>query len=582
MTISAQTASRSLHSVRLRVLSFSTGEILQKALASAFSAAHYDAQVSCAGFGTVVAELLNPDSDHPDAIIIQVDAKGLHKRDWRQSSDEAQRHFEERTGMFLSALERFAQERSTPILINSLPSPVSPSAGFLDFCHPDGAIFLTREFNHRLGESAHRCNQITVIDTDHAMAHIAPTKRSDAKLWFYGRIPYSAEGTQALATSFAQAYAATRSPPAKVLALDLDNTVWRGTYGEDGLHGLECGDDFPGNAFKAFQEECLRLKGQGLLLTILSKNNEDVLRVFDDHPGMALTRDDIVAYRINWEPKAQNIRSLANELGVGIDSFVFLDDSPHEREAMRRMAPEVRVPELPDDPAVRIEFLRNDVSLWPFRLTPEDRTRSELYLVQSKGRALKNESVSLDEYLESLAQHLCVEGMTQATLPRVAQMHARTNQFNLTTRRLSESELATMITDPRRHKIVLGRLSDRFGDHGIVVCACVQISGTHANIETLLMSCRVIGRGVEHAFLGALVRDLVVNGIESVEGSFIPTKKNAPAKDFYEMAGFALQGRSETGTGSKTNWVWQKTTHACPGPKFISVEITDKNSSPPH
>lgn len=558
---------------RLRLLSFSTSDILHQALTTAFAAAEYNAEVSRAAFGTVLPELLEPSADRPDTLIIQMDSRGFYNRDWRRTPEDAERLFEERTDVFLDALERFADTSGCPVLINTLPSPTSPCAGFLDTFHPDGAGFFSRYFNRHLSETARRCNGITVIDTDLAMAHIAPVKRSDAKLWFYGRIPYSTEATRALAQVFAEAYAAQRAKPVKVLALDLDNTLWRGVYGEDGSEGLDCGDDFPGNAFKAFQEECLRLKGQGMLLTILSKNDGDVLRVFSEHPGMALKRDDFVAHRIDWTPKPHNIRALAEDLNLGLDSFVFLDDSPHEREAMRRMAPEVRVPELPVDPAVRPEFLRNYTPAWPHRLTAEDRSRSELYAVQSKGRILKRQAASLEDYLAKLGQRLHVEEMTPATLPRIAQMHARTNQFNLTNRRLTEAELSAMMDDEGGHSVVLGRLDDQFGDHGIVICASTRLTGTNAELVTFLMSCRVIGRQIERAFLDALLRHLTVRGIEGVEATYIPTERNTPARDFYERMRFAPQSAIGSEDGAPTRWLWHKDTHTMPGSDFVTIEL---------
>lgn len=572
MTAILQAALSPSRSVNLRLLGFSTSDMLQQALTSAFAELGYEARLTSAGFGTVVTELLEPPPDLPDVIAIQVDPAGLIQRDWRLSTEDGEQRFSQSVGMFLGALEKFSRSHGVQVLINSLPSPVSPSAGYLDSFHPDGAGYLVEAFNRRLGECMRTCSNVTIIDTDMAMAHIAPAKRSDAKLWFYGRIPYSMEATRALAVAFAEAYAARESKPVKALALDLDNTLWRGIYGEDGLKGIECGDDFPGNAFRAFQIECLRLKSQGLLLTLLSKNDEEVLEVFDAHPGMALRREDIVAHRINWEPKAQNIRGLADELGIGLDSFLFLDDTPHEREAMRRLAPEVRVPELPDDPALRIDFLRNHRPLWPLRLTAEDRSRSELYVVQSKGRALKSQVASIDEYLAGLGQRLSVEPMRPETLPRVVQMHARTNQFNLTTLRLSETELFSQMADEDGHTVLLGRLSDRFGDHGIVICASVRRTGQHAEIITFLMSCRVIGRQVEYAFLGALLKHLVADGVEHVVARCLPTQKNTPARDFFEKAGFALERRRETDFGPETQWRWRQDTHCLPGSDFISVE----------
>jgi FkbH-like protein len=575
MTVDALTEQSPAPAAQLRVLGFAASDLLQKELPSAFAGVGFAAHVTSPGYGIVIPALLRDGTHQPDALIVQMDVQGFYTRDWRQPSAENERLLEEMTDLLLTSIEEYAavSRDGCSILINSLPSTISPSAGFLDAHHPDGAEFLTSYINGRLAACARQTDRITLVNTDLLMANIAPAKRYDAKLWFYGRMPYSPIATQALAKGFAEAYAARFAKPAKVLALDLDNTLWRGIYGEDGLAGLGCGDDFPGNAFKAFQEECLRLKSQGMLLTILSKNNADALLVFDEHPGMALKRSDFVGHRINWAPKSNNIRELAEDLDLDLDSFVFLDDSPHERDAMRQLAPEVCVPELPSDPAVRPDFLRNCNPTWPLRLTKEDRLRSKLYAVQAKGRELKRQTGSLEDYLGNLRQRLHIEAAQPSTLPRIAQMHARTNQFNLTTRRLSETELEAMANAPDDYSIVLGRLTDRFGDHGIVICGTVRLTATSAELLTFLMSCRVIGRDVERAFLDALLRHLTARGVESIEATYTPTAKNTPARDFCGNMGFGRQCNDILPEGAPTKWLWTKRDSSWPGAPFVTVDM---------
>jgi FkbH-like protein len=550
-------------------LSFSTADLLAQELSRTLAKTGLDAEIARADFGVVVPELLSPVLGATGGLIIMMDVRGFFSRDWRQAADVAHRLLAERTDTFIAALEGFTTTASAPVLINTLPAPAAPQVGLLDGHHPDGAAFLVHHVNRRLRELAARDPRVVLVDADLAMAGVAPAQRSDPKLWFYGRIPYSAAATRALAQAFAQALAAQRSAPVKVLAVDLDDTLWRGIYGEQGVMGLECGDDFPGNTFKALQEECLRLKSLGLLLTILSKNDADVLRVFDEHPGMALRREDFVAYRINWDPKAGNIRELARELDLGLDSFLFLDDSPHEREAMRELVPQVRVPELPTDPSLRPDFLRAQAALWPARLTAEDQERSKLYAVQLKGRALQSQARSLEDYLAGLEQELTVEPVTAAGVARLAQMHARTNQFNLTTLRLTEADIRAMIADRAGFCVLQGRVTDRFGDHGVVICALARCDGRRASIESLLMSCRVIGRGVETAFAGALLEQLGGLGIDKVEARYLPTKRNGPARDFCERTGF-VAGAALADGGQI--WLWRKKTCAIPRSEFVKVK----------
>lgn len=554
--------------VQLRLVGYSTLDIFEKELSRSLAGSGFDARISHADFGVVEAELMSPPAEPAAGLVILMDPRGFFSRDWRQPTDAARRLLEEKTQSFVAALDGYAAAAYSPVFVNTLPHPATPQVGLLDGHHPDGAAFLVHHVNRALRDLAARRPSVALIDADLAMAGIAPLQRSDPKLWYYGRFPYSAPATRALAHAVAVAIAAPRSPPVKVIALDLDDTLWRGLYGEEGVGGLECGDDFPGNAYKAVQEECLRLKSHGVLLTILSKNDADVLRVFDEHPGMALRRDDFVAHRIDWQPKADNIRALAAELDLDLASFLFLDDSPHEREAMRRLAPRVRVPELPADPAARPDFVRALVELWPQRLTAEDRQRSELYALQAKGRALQRNAASLADYLAGLEQELVVEPVTAAAVPRVAQMHARTNQFNLTTQRLSEADLAAMIADPAGYVVLQGRVRDKFGGHGIVICAVARLDNRRARVETFLMSCRVIGREVETAFLGALLDRLRTLGIDEVSVSYLPTERNAPARDFGDRVG--LGPGAASGGGGRT-WTWRSASSAPIGSKFVKT-----------
>ncbi len=561
--------------MRLRLLGFSTVQMLARDLTTALAARGWAPDIEQAGFGEVIRPLLQPSGADggagpgPDAVVVALDGESLLARDWRRSAEEGFSLIEERLSSLLAALESWADRGGAPVLVNTLASPLAPSAGLLDRVHAGGEAHAIAHVNARLADLARSHGQVVLVDTDRALAEIAPMARLDPKLWFYGRIAWSAPASQALAEGFAEAWEVLKAGPAKVLALDLDNTLWGGTVGEDGISALACGDDFPGNAFKAFQAECLRLRGQGFLLTILSKNEPEAIRAFAEHPGMLLREEDFVAWRIDWSPKPDNIRALAGELDLGLDSFVFLDDSPHEREAMRRLCPEVRVPELPEDPARRPLWLRTLAATWPVRLTAEDAGRSDMVRAEHAARRLKAEAVSYEDYLAGLEQRLALAPMTAATLPRIAQMHARTNQFNLTTRRLGEAELTAMMGQGERYAVLHGRLADKFGDHGIVICAVAEMDAAalSARIESLLMSCRVIGREVEEAFVGALLRHLAGRGIASIHAAYIPTAKNAIVRDFWARVGFSPAGRD----GEATLWHWREGENALPGGLHVQV-----------
>ncbi|KAB2917425.1 MAG: HAD-IIIC family phosphatase [Hyphomicrobiaceae bacterium] len=554
--------------LKISVAGFSTTDPLAADLSSAFGAHGRNALVTQSDFGGAITALLQPDPG-AEAHVVLMDLDGFAATDWRIPVSQIGDLMRERADILSNALDAFAARTSAPLLINCLPAPSAPTAGLLDRRYIAGRRQAVELVNGRLLEAADRHGNILVMDADQALGDIPAARHSDPKLWYYGRVAYSADATRALACAFAEAWSLAMRGPAKVLALDLDNTLWGGTYGEDGLEGLACGEDFPGNAFRAFQQECLRLKQQGLLLVALSKNNADAVTVFERHPGMALKASDFAASAINWQPKPENIRRIAGELNLGLDSFVFIDDSPHEREAMRRLVPEVVVPELPEDPASRPLWLRGLKCTWPVRLTEEDARRSEMYAAERQARALKSSAATREDYLAGLEQRLIVETVNADTLGRVAQMHQRTNQFNLTTLRLTEAEIGAYVRDPKHGFAFLGRVADKFGDHGIVVAATISVEGSQAQIDTFLMSCRVIGREVERAFLGTLLTFLAKRGIERVVGRFAATAKNGLVRDFYAANGFARVD----GTEEESSWAFDLRVQTPPRAEFVSVQL---------
>jgi FkbH-like protein len=553
---------------RVRIAGFSTTHGLVTELGRAFAAAGYRGNFSEADYGQALAELVQPGEEPRDALVILLDLEGLHTPEWRQDATHSHELLLQKLDLLCAGLEAYAGKGLGPVFINTVPPAAVPAAGLIDTHHPAGVANAVQTINARIAEVARNRAQIVLIDTSRALAGLPARAWVDPKLWYYGRLPFSLVATRQLASSFAGAYRALKKGTAKVLALDLDNTLWGGIYGEDGVAKLLCDDEFPGNAFKAFQRECLRLKSQGFLLVLLSKNSPDAISAFSTHKGMLLKKDDFVATRINWEPKPLNIRSVAEELNLGLDSFVFIDDSPHEREAMRRMCPEPLVPELPDDPALRPQWLRALAATWPTRLTKEDTRRSDMYLAEKRRSSLRETALSFGDYLRGLDQTLIVRHADAQAIGRVAQMHLRTNQFNLTTERYDEAVIKGMVDDPERYVVLHGQAADKFGDHGVVICATARIEGDTAHLQSFLMSCRVVGRAVETAFLGALLGHLKERGVRNVRGAFIPTKKNALVRDFYEIAGFASLDRE----GGTQYWLWQMGSNKMPDADLIQVK----------
>lgn len=561
---------QTLPALKLRVTGFSTTHALASSMRIAFAGSGWQADIAEAGFGEAFKELLAPASGM-EALVLLLDIEGLLRPDWRSPAHETSRLLTERLEALAGALAAFDERGGVPLLVNTLPASPAPSVGLIDRTSERGLARAVELVNRAILDVASRSLRITVVDAELALADIAPSRRTDPRLWYYGRYPYSSEATRALAIAFARAWRLGRHGPAKVLALDFDNTLWGGVFGDDGIDRLACGDDFPGNAYRALQEECLRLKSQGMLLVGLSKNNPDAMTVFESHPGMALRGTDFAAAAVDWEPKPANIRRLAEELGLGLDGFVFLDDSPHEREEMRRSCPEVVVPELPADPALRPQWLRRLDVTWPVRLTEEDQRRAEMYAAEQGARELRASALSHEDYLASLEQRLTVSRIDARSLVRAAQMHQRTNQFNLTTRRLDEAAIAAISADASRGLALIGRVADKLGDHGLVVAATVLIDRRDAVIHTLLMSCRVIGREIERAFLGSLLSHLARLGVQSVRGDYIETARNSLVRDLYPANGFAPLDGSDDGR----SWMYEFDGRPLPQSRLVSTTSED-------
>jgi FkbH-like protein len=327
----------------------------------------------------------------------------------------------------------------------------------------------------------------------------------------------------------------------KVAAVDLDDTLWGGIVGEAGTGGIEVGGEGPGLAFLEFQRELLRLHRSGVVLVMCTKNNQDDALAGFDHPAMLLRREHFAAERINWQDKAANLRELADELNVGIDSFVFLDDNPREREWVRQALPEVVVPELPADPAERPAFLAAGPWFQTLAVTEEDRRRTESYRAQGERRRAASGARSFEDYLASLEQRVTVQPATEATIARAAQLIGKTNQFNLTTRRHAPGDVERMAADDATEVLTVA-VADRFGDSGITGVVIVRHEGDAALVDTFLLSCRVLGRRVEDAVLSVVARHARERGAARLVGTFVPSDRNAQVATFYPDRGFAPTG----------------------------------------
>jgi len=378
---------------------------------------------------------------------------------------------------------------------------------------------------------------ISFLDLDSIQRLVGIEHSVDARKWYLYRQPYTEEFWHEVAEDLSITLKRQRTAAKKCVVVDCDNTLWGGIIGEDGLEGIALGEDFPGSAFRDFQHQLLTLRSKGVMLAICSKNNEnDVWDVFDRHDGMVLKREHFVAHRINWNDKAANIASLAKELNIGLDSLVFVDDSPLEIEFVRNSLPMVTCIQVPGDVA-RFPSTVNAFRLFDReQVSDEDRVRSEMMLQESGRKALAT-SLTAAEFTKALELAVDFFEVKAEHVTRVTQLINKTNQFNLTTRRRTAGEVSKLCETPGA-KVFAWRVADRFGDYGLVGVAILLQDGDAFDIDTLLMSCRVLGRGVEAAVFAAMAGHARSVAVTKLRGRYIANQKNALVADLYRDQGF--------------------------------------------
>jgi FkbH-like protein len=386
---------------------------------------------------------------------------------------------------------------------------------------------------------------VQICDLELLAARRGLLASTDARRWFESKQPCSPDLLPDIAREIAHIVASMRRGPKKVLVLDLDNTLWGGVVGDDGIDGIEIGDTSPrGEAFKAFQAYVASLAARGVLLAVCSKNDPDrAAEVFVKHPEMVLRLSDFVSFKAGWGPKSESLRQMAAELDLGLDSFVFVDDSPAEIEIVRQFAPEVTTLLLGPDPAGHRAQLEDCRLFEPRSLTAEDTQRGAQYRRRAEQGAALASATDMDAYLRSLEMEGTLRSFRREDVPRIAQLINKSNQFNVTTRRRSEAEVAALVPTGDHEapgEAFTLRLRDRFGDHGLVAVVIGAVLGSTFEIDTWLMSCRVLKRQVEEETVNEIVRLALERGATRVRGVYLPTAKNDMVRDLYAQVGFSL------------------------------------------
>lgn len=527
-------------SIKLAFLSTHTVEPLRELLRALALAHGVNVDLYFGGFGQLEQEVLQPNSGlvafQPDAVVLAWRIEDLLPgmvASGASANEDAE--LQSRLETLLDGLaDVFA---GSSVLAHTLERPAAVPLGVIDYEHPGGIAARVERLNSMLRRRAQSTPALHLVDTERIARRAGPAW-FQPRHWYSARAPHGPAGLVELSREYAAYLRALAGRTAKVVMLDLDNTLWGGVLGEDGASGIALGPDYPGNAFLAFQAELKGLAARGVLLALNSKNNEDEVReLFATHPHMLLGWDDFAASRVNWQDKASNAEELAEELSLGLDSFVFVDDSPHELEIVGSRLPAVATVQVPAEPAELPGLLSGRGYFDSLAFSAEDSRRGELYRAEGQRATLRGSSSSLDDFYRSLDMSLRVHEVGEGELARVAQLTQKTNQFNMTTRRYSEAETALMLNDDafvvRAYSLV-----DRFGDSGIVSVIIARKGAEAWELDSFLMSCRVIGRTVETAILALVADEALTAGAGALTGDFLPTKKNTPAAGVYPAHGF--------------------------------------------
>lgn len=401
---------------------------------------------------------------------------------------------------------------------------------------------VTRHFNQELRDESANNPRLFTYDFNSFFLRFGERNIISPNLYYSGDILISPNYVQHLADDLMGYIKALSSKNRKCIVLDLDNTLWGGILGEEGFEGIQLGYKPPGNAFLDFQRHLLALHKRGIILAVNSKNNhDDAMKVIKEHPNMMLREKHFASIRINWQDKAANMKEIIKELNIGGDSVVFIDDEPINRELIRKTMPNVLVVDMPKNPAMYVRMLEDMNDFNTLQLTPEDFKKGQMYYEQRKRTETKAQFGSLDDFLKSINIEVTIKKADDFTVPRISQLTMKTNQFNLTTRRYTETDIGELVNSSDYNVYCVG-VKDRFGDNGVTGVFIVRVVGRTMFIDTFLLSCRVIGRNIEKTMLAYISSIAKNNGAKTIVGNYIPTNKNMVVGDFYARNGFKKVG----------------------------------------
>ena len=491
-------------------------------------------------------EILNPESDFynfsPDITFLILDIRSLlgdyFYFPYSISSAERKLLVKEKINELENLILQFKNNSSSTLVITNFNIPSYSPNGIIETKSEFGFHEMIHEINESLRNIVKNQNSIYVYDFNQFVSKYGEKNIFDYRQFHLGSIQIAFNYIPYFAYELMSYVKTMLGVSRKCIVLDLDNTLWGGIVGEDGFDGIELDQTSNGKAFVEFQKQLLSLWQQGIILAINSKNNfDDAMKVIREHPDMILREKHFASIQINWDDKAQNIKQIAEEINIGLNSIVFFDDDKLNQERIKQEFPEVLTVDMPNDPSQYSSILTNLNDFNALQRTEEDTKRGVMYAQQRQRKQFENTVSNLDQFLKQMDIKVKIKQSNGFLIPRISQLTLKTNQFNLTTRRYQEEEIRKFSKD-ENFEVGCAQVLDKFGDNGITGAYIVKKNETNWILDTFLLSCRVMGRGVEDAMLSHILKDAKNNGIEEFKAEFIPTLKNKPAENFLSDFGF--------------------------------------------
>ena len=538
---------------RVGVLRNFTVEPLIPVLKGEFYLSGFNADFYIGNFDTIVSDAMNPTSElysfDPKLIIVaqwfELLAPSIVYSFINLSKKERENILARIIQDLKSVIINIRKNSAAPVIINNFPAPDKTTLGILDLHSKHSQKRWYSKLNENLQDLCEEIDNVFCVDLNTLISQVGYNIGFNQRQWEVAKAPFGPKLIIPLAKEYGKFVRALNGKTRKCLVLDCDNTLWGGILGEDGPTGIKLGPTYPGSSYQNFQKQILNLYHRGVILAICSKNNEeDVLDVLENHEHMILKKHHFACLMINWENKASNIASIAKELNIGLDSLVFADDNEFECDWIKSQLPDVKTLHMTGDPALFQNILINPGFFDSLFFSEEDKSKTEMYLSEKKRNELLVSTSSYEEYLNDLQIRVFIEKAQSQDLERVAQLTQKTNQFNLTTIRYTVDNINQLVSSEDSDIYTL-KVSDKVSDLGLIAVGIIKYEGDTTVIDSFLMSCRALGRGLEDALLAFMIKEAGRNNKKKIKGRYVPTKKNIQTQEFYNKNKFKLLSTSD-------------------------------------